>query len=107
MKLISTALFTLILLIQSQAYAFKCETRSAWIRAVVTERETDSLTYCRAKIRIQEFQAPTLCPLVVEDSVVQRGIEFPLSNGHDCEVYVGQELNGELISNGRIAYIVD
>jgi hypothetical protein len=107
MKLISAVILTLILFAQSQAFAVTCETRSAFVRAVITERETDSLTYCRAKISIREFQAHSLCPLVAEDYGVQRGIEFPLENGHDCEIMVGQELNGELISDGINAYIVD
>ena len=100
-------LITLLLSIlpATQALAIECTERSAQVAGVITAKSTDNMTYCRAKIAIREFSAHTLCPLTPEDSAVTRGINFPLQNGHDCEIQVGQEISGVLISNGRDAYI--
>lgn len=105
--MVKVIIFISVLFTSLHSFA-DCKDRRAWVRAEVTERATDNLTYCRVKINFIEFREHSICPLTPEDFTLQsRGVSMPLANGHDCDVYVGQILEGELIVNSLEAYIVD
>ena len=84
MKILSiVALFSLI-----STSAFSCETFEAQIIADVERVETDSMMTCKAFISpstITLYNEHSLCPLDLSE-VLENGIDFPLVNGHDCEV---------------------
>ena len=72
----------------SGAFASECEKMEAQIIAEIVEVKTDSLTYCKAMVSeksISHFREHFFCPLLIEE-VVEQGISFPLTNGHDCVV---------------------
>tara|TARA_B100001971_G_scaffold84647_1_gene78184 strand:+ start:293168 stop:293473 length:306 start_codon:yes stop_codon:yes gene_type:complete len=82
---------------------FACDTYEAQFIAKVTEVETDSLTYCRAKISAESialYNEHILCPLDMSE-VIAKGISLPLINGHDCEVSVGEQISGYLYTRGN------
>ena len=79
----------------------------AQIYVVVTDRETDNLTYCRAKFdssSVRFFKANVTCPLDLSE-VIQKGLTLPLMEGHDCNVFIGDHLSGVITKqkNGDIA----
>ena len=68
----------------------------AQIIAKITERSTDSLTTCTAKIdasSVRVYNQNGLCPMDLSE-VISQGIEMGLTNGHDCDITVGGEING-------------
>ncbi|WP_127717326.1 hypothetical protein [Halobacteriovorax sp. HLS] len=68
--------------------SFACSTYEAQIIADVVRVETDSMMTCKAFISaesIQMYNEHGLCGLKLEE-VLENGIDFPLINGHDCEV---------------------
>ncbi len=101
-------LFIFISLFQSSVFASnECTTTEGQVIATVTRVETDSMIFCKAYISIKSishYSAHMICPLSI-DSVVEEGIIFPLVNGHDCEVYVGDSISGYLLSNGKSIYL--
>lgn len=105
MKIELALVLTAILFSGSLATAYQCENRQAQVIAKVTAVETDNLTYCRAKVEFRLFQPHGLCPLTPEDAGIQKGLQFPLTNGHDCEISVGEEVSGVIISDGQNAYL--
>lgn len=84
---------------------FACDSYEAQFIGEVTKVETDSLTYCRAYVTqesISYYNLHNFCPLYKTEAIEQ-GIDFPLINGHDCEVYVGDTITGVLVKkNGKI-----
>lgn len=82
--------------------AATCE-GEAQIIAAVKEVRTNSLTYCNAIVdaaAVTHYSASGVCPLPLA-RVIAEGIEFPLQNGHDCEV--PETISGVLVlSHGRI-----
>lgn len=92
----------LILLFSLSTGASVCDEYQAQIIADVVSVETDSLTFCRAKVSYNSIKVfnpygdnqyidGDICPLYRQE-VVTKGIDFPLINGHDCEV--PDEING-------------
>jgi hypothetical protein len=82
-QLLIVALFSLI-----QASTFSCESYEAQIIATVDRVETDSMMTCKAFLNadsIELYNEHALCPLELSE-VLENGIDFPLVNGHDCEV---------------------
>jgi len=68
----------------------------AQIIAEVTGRSTDSLTTCTAKIdasSVQVYNQNGQCPMDLSE-VISQGIEMGLTNGHDCDISVGDQING-------------
>ena len=106
-----TALISLILVLAGSSFAAEKEfckgNLEAQIIAEITEVKTDSLTYCVAKISpesVSFFSENWLCPLSLE-VIVEKGISYPLMNGHDCEISMGEKITGVLIQDkGRIYF---
>ena len=78
----------------------------AQIIAKITERSTDNLTHCTAKIdasSVRVYNQNGMCPMDLSE-VISQGIDMPLTNGHDCEITVGDEINGIVYKrvDGRI-----
>ncbi len=68
----------------------------AQIIATITERSTDSLTHCTAKIdasSVKVYNQNGMCPMDLSE-VISLGIQMGLTNGHDCDITVGGEING-------------
>ena len=83
--------------------------QEAQIIAKISGRATDSLTYCVAKIdpdSIVQYNINQLCPLNLSE-VLEMGIEFGLTNGHDCEVPVGETISGVLVKTRSGAIILE
>ena len=103
-----TALISFVLLFSATAMADEevpCSgNKEAQIIAEITEKQTDSLFYCIAKIStesIKFYNENQLCPLDLAD-IVHDGIHFPLQSGHDCEISTGQVISGVLVSKNGI-----
>lgn len=96
--------FTFLLLsIQS----FACDQAEAQILAKVVVGDTDSMHYCRAIVTaesIEIYNESEVCPLSKEE-VISKGVEFPLTNGHDCDVYRGDTITGVVYKKGEIIYL--
>lgn len=78
----------------------------AQIYVVVTGRETDNLTYCKATFdasNVRIFNSSVTCPLDLSE-VIQKGLSLPLMEGHDCNVFIGDHLSGVITKqkNGQI-----
>lgn len=83
--------------------AFSCSQNEAQVAMVVTSVETDSMHYCKAFVSeesISHFSEHIRCPLT-QSEVIAKGIDFPLVNGHDCNVEVGDVISGYLITSGN------
>lgn len=83
--------------------AFSCTQDEAQVTMVVTSVETDSMHYCKAFVSeesISHFNEHIRCPLT-QSEVIAKGIDFPLVNGHDCNVEVGDVISGYLITSGN------
>ena len=83
--------------------------QEAQIIAKIGSYDTDSLTYCVAKIdpkSIVQYNVNQLCPLDL-DEVLQQGIEYGLNHGHDCEVPVGADISGVLVKTRSGAIILE
>ena len=100
-----TLLLTLFVL-STSAFAsevVRCDANEAQIIAEVVSVETDSMMTCKAMISAESvslFNEHSLCRLSLEE-VIENGVDFPLVNGHDCEV--PSQLNGYLVQkNGEI-----
>lgn len=68
----------------------------AQIIAKISERSTDNLSHCTAKIdasSVKAYNQNGMCPMDLSE-VISQGIEMGLTNGHDCEITVGDEING-------------
>lgn len=85
-----------IVFVCSHLLANTCEIiGEAQIITQSVKRSTDNLTYCKAfPEEILQFNPSGVKPLSIE-VVLDLGVEFPLFNGHDCEV--PSALNGVLI----------
>lgn len=90
---------TLTVSFMPQAFASESSCAGeAFMRAKVATVETDSLTYCKAYVdhtSIERYLSKVKCPLSIE-LVVNDGISFPLENGHDCNVWPGDVIDGLL-----------
>lgn len=104
---------TLILIVTVLAAQFAmaqqpaCQ-QEAQIIAKISGRDTDSLTYCVAKIdptSIVQYNVNQLCPLDLAE-VLEQGIEFGLTNGHDCDVPTG-DISGVLVKTRSGAIILE
>jgi hypothetical protein len=88
----------------TNTFASSCQ-GEAQIIAKIGERKTNSLSYCTAFVDISSvtfYQESGVCPLPLE-VVLQNGIQFPLKNGHDCDIQKGDSLSGVLVlKNDRI-----
>ncbi len=78
----------------------------AQIIAKITGRSTNSLTFCTAKIdasSVRVYNQNGMCPMDLSE-VISKGIEMNLSNGHDCDINVGDEINGVIVKriDGKI-----
>lgn len=106
-------LILIVAILSSQfAFAFNqqgCQ-QEAQIIAKVLERDTDSLTYCVAKIdpaSIIQYNENQLCPLDLAE-VLDQGVEFGLSNGHDCEAPgAGSVITGVLVKTRSGAIVLE
>ncbi len=81
--------------------SFACDNQEAQVIMNVVSVETDSLTYCRAVVSddsISSFNVYGVCPLSKVD-VVDLGVDFPLINGHDCEV--PEVISGVLVKKNQ------
>jgi hypothetical protein len=80
-----------------------CEQPEAQVIMNVVETRTDSLTFCKAYVSaasIEHYSESGICPLE-RQTVIELGVDFPLTNGHDCEV--PKTISGILIQkNNRI-----
>lgn len=103
--LIATVLAAQFAMAQNQP---ACQ-QEAQIIAKISGRDTDSLTYCVAKIdpaSIVQYNVNQLCPLDLAE-VLEQGIEFGLNHGHDCEVPVGSDISGVLVKTRSGAIILE
>jgi uncharacterized protein YdbL (DUF1318 family) len=94
MKLSFVALFVSLISFS----AFSCETNEAQFIGQIVEVKTDSMHYCKAMFSVESislYNEHALCPLDVSE-VLENGVDFPLVNGHDCELSVGETLSGYL-----------
>ena len=100
--------FALCFLLTSQIYAsdFKsCNTEEALVTFSVTEVVTDNMHYCVAKTKATAFSyysGHALCPLDLE-TIERMGVEFPLINGHDCEI--PDVISGVVVYDGRKIFL--
>lgn len=98
------AILGLSLLLPTAGFAAedKCDADGeALIIAKISKKMTNSLTYCVGTIdekSVELFFESSICPLALED-VLRMGVHFPLQNGHDCEISVGQKISGVLVLN--------
>lgn len=75
-----------------------CTTYEAQFIGKITSVETDSMMTCKAKftaVSISLYNEHFNCPLEM-DELIDNGIDFPLVNGHDCELNVGDQVSGYL-----------
>ena len=98
----------LIIIVLSLTFSiFACDTYEAQFIGEVTRVETDSLTYCKAYLShesVSHYNVHALCPLDLSE-VINEGIDFPLVNGHDCEVNRGEKLSGILVQDNNQIFI--
>lgn len=97
----------ILLLLTLSFSIFACGTNEAQFIATVTEVETDSLTYCRAKVSYESityFSGHFFCPLSRAD-LIELGVSLPLINGHDCEISVGDQISGIAVMEGQQIYL--
>ncbi len=87
-----------ITLFQFSAFASNCPNGEAQIIAKITSVQTDSMHYCVAYISEESIShySSNIFSLLDKQEVIQKGIDFPLVNGHDCEITKGETLSGYL-----------
>lgn len=106
-NLICICLATIISLSQASAQMTTQCLGEAQIIAKITGRSTDSLTTCTAQIdasSVRLYNQNGQCPMDLSE-VISQGIEMGLTNGHDCDIYIGDEINGIIYKriDGKIA----
>ena len=83
--------------------AMSCDFYAAQVSMKVVGVKTDSMTECKALVdydSIEVFNPHLFCPLS-EQAVIANGVDFPLENGHDCEV--PEVISGVIVKkNGKI-----
>lgn len=105
LNLIAICILTVLNLLMASAASANC-LGEAQIVATITGRSTNSLTSCTAKIdasSVRVYNQNGMCPMDLSE-VISLGIEMGLTNGHDCDITVGDEINGVIVKriDGKI-----
>lgn len=93
-------LFSALILTMFSTVSFACDEQYAQVVAKVVGVESNSLTTCKAMVSeesISYFGDHVVCGLS-KSEIISNGIDFPLVNGHDCEV--PDTIAGVLVKSG-------